>query len=139
MTEDNTERTLDDVLAELNPLQLAFVKARAVMRFDKHAADEAGCHEKTPIRWRKLGIPIDEAVKLLRIGAIQDARDQMSAAATEAVEVILKVMRKGNNSQKLRAAEMVLDRVGLPATTHIDGTLETAGLMIVMDDGPRTN
>jgi len=56
---ERPERTLDTVLTELNELQLRFVWARATSRFDKQAADIAGCHEKTPAKWRQRGIPID--------------------------------------------------------------------------------
>ena len=134
MTEASTEHTLDEVLDELNPLQLAFVRARAVTRFDKQAANIAKCHEKTPIRWRKLGIPIDEAVRLIRLSAVSDAREQLSAAASEAVDVLVEEMQK-RNPERVRAALAVLDRVGMPATNRLEGSIEAAGVMIVLDDG----
>jgi len=42
-----TERTLNDVLEELNDLQLTFVLHRMNCRFDTEAAELAGCHPKT--------------------------------------------------------------------------------------------
>ena len=133
MTAD-TERTLAETLDQLNSLQLAFVKARAITRFDRQAAEIAQCHEKTPIRWRQKGIPIDEAVRLLRLSAVQDARDQLCAAASEAVGVLLDEIRT-DGPERVRAALAVLDRVGLPATSRVEGEIEAAGVMIVLDDG----
>ena len=134
MTESSTERTLDEVLDELNDLQLKFVLARVNARFDHQAAQAAGIHGKTPIRWRKKGVPIDEAIRLMRINAIQSAQEAIKAAAVLAVDTIIDEMTT-KGPERVRAALAVLDRVGMPATNRLEGSIEAAGVMIVLDDG----
>ena len=131
MTGD-TDR-LDEVLSQLNALQLKFVEARIDTRFDREAAAKAGCHEKTPIKWRKDGVPINEAVELLLQERIRSARDSMRAVAPRAVAVLVDEMEKGG-PERVRAALAVLDRIGLPATSRVEGEIATAGIMVVLDD-----
>jgi alkylhydroperoxidase/carboxymuconolactone decarboxylase family protein YurZ len=131
--EVSTERTLDQVLAELNDLQLSFVIARVNTRFDREAAAIVNCHEKTPAKWRDRGVPIDEAIRLMKLTAVQSAKEVLGAAALLAAEVLVEELRE-KGPEKVRAALAVLDRVGLPATQRVEGEIEAAGVMIVLDE-----
>ena len=133
MSED-TERTVDDVMAELNDNQRKFVLARLNTRFDRDATEQCGLHEKTPAAWRQRGIPIDEAIDLMRLEAVQHAREALKGAAALAVDTVIAEMRD-KGAERVRAALAVLDRIGLPATSKVEGSIEAAGVMIVLDNG----
>jgi transposase-like protein len=82
-------------------------------------------HRRTIEKWRATtGAAALETAKEQASEAFQStvetARARLSAAADEATDVLLEVLREGEHGDKLRAASMLFDRVGLPRTQRIE-------------------
>ncbi len=129
----NTERTLATVLSELNELQLKFVMYRINTNTDTAAAKLAGIHSKTPIKWRKIGVPIDEAIRIMQLTAVQSSLEALKAATLLAVKTLVDEMLN-NGDEKIRAALAVLDRGGIPATSNVQANVTGGGLLVVLDE-----
>jgi len=129
---------LDDILAQLTERQREFVSKRAELGSDKAAADAMGMHRHTAYRWRKQGLPIERAVELITTGNVQaaidgieEARRILREAAPQAAQTLIDQLKKRD---AVRAATAILNRAGLPEETHINAKVESAGVMIVLDD-----
>lgn len=92
------------------------------------AARAVGVDVRTLRRWKATG---DGAVVLANATAVADvafestveaARSKLSAAAAEATDVLMGVLRDtdADPGLRLRAASMVFDRVGLPRTQRLE-------------------
>lgn len=85
-------------------------------------------HRRTIEKWRTttVGAAALETAKEQASEAFQNtveaARAKMTAAADEATDVLLGVLRdkEGDPGTRLRAASMIYDRVGLPRTQRIE-------------------
>lgn len=85
-------------------------------------------HRRTIEKWRgtAAGAAALETAKEQASEAFQStveaARAELSAAAREATEAVLTVLRDGDTDPglRLRAASMVFDRVGLPRTQRLE-------------------
>jgi hypothetical protein len=118
----DTEQQFSEVWEQLNNLQRRWVLARLTTRFDVEACREVGCHEKTPIKWRKKGVPIDRAIELLTLSSIRAVQMKLEELVLCAVDVLKGAMRT-SDANGIRAAVEILDRViGKPAQrTEITG------------------
>lgn len=87
-----------------------------------------GLHRRTVEKWRttEAGAAALETAKEQAREAFQStveaARSKLSAAADEATDAVLEVLRdgKGDPGTRLRAASMVFDRVGLPRIQRLE-------------------
>lgn len=87
-----------------------------------------GLHRRTVEKWRTTtaGAAALETAKEQASEAFQStveaARSKLSAAADEATDVLLAVLRNSDSDPgtRLRAASMVFDRVGLPRTQRLE-------------------
>ena len=87
-----------------------------------------GLHRRTVEKWRTTaaGAAALETAKEQAFEAFQStveaARSKLSAAADEATDVLLVVLRNSDSDPgtRLRAASMVFDRVGLPRTQRLE-------------------
>lgn len=134
MTLPDTEQQFSVVWEQLNNLQRRWVLARLSTRFDREASAEVGCHEKTPIKWRKTGIPIDKAYELLTLDSIKSVQLALNDLVIEAVAVLKRAMQDAD-ANGVRAAIEVLDRVvGKPAqNVNMDADITTGGVLLVLD------
>ncbi|TAK30985.1 MAG: helix-turn-helix domain-containing protein [Myxococcaceae bacterium] len=87
-----------------------------------------GLHRRTVEKWRTTtaGAAALETAKEQASEAFQStveaARSKLSAAAVEATDVLLAVLRDADSDpgSRLRAASMIFDRVGLPRTQRLE-------------------
>jgi len=70
----------------------------------------------------------------MKLNAVQSANEAMSAAALLAAETLVAELKE-EGPERVRAALAILDRVGLPATNRVQASIESAGVMVVLDDG----
>jgi len=134
MSLPDTEQQFAEVWNRLNNLQRRWVLARLSVRFDREASVQVGCHEKTPIKWRQTGIPIDKAIELLTLDSIKSVQLALNDSVMDAVAVIKRAMTIPD-ANGIRAAIEVLDRVvGKPAqNVNMDADITTGGVLLVLD------
>lgn len=90
------------------------------------AARQVGVHARTVRRWRDsedgaatLATAKVEAEDAF-VSTVEAARAELSAAASAASKAVLEVLTAGAPQDRLRAASMVFDRVGLPRTQRVE-------------------
>jgi hypothetical protein len=102
-------RNTNEILAGASPEQVKWVLARLVCRTDQEAAQEIGFHPSTVSKWPNKA-ELDRAVGLLLREPVSAALTVLQEAAIEAAHVLVDSLRR---KDKIRAADSILDRVGL--------------------------
>mgnify|MGYP000859573179 CR=1 FL=1 len=105
-------------------------------------ARRLGLHRRTVEKWRgtPAGAAALETAKEQAREAFQStveaARSKLSAAADEATDAVLEVLRsaKSGPQDRLRAASMIFDRVGLPRTQRIEQEAATEDTSALTDE-----
>jgi len=72
-TQVNSSSELEAVLEKLTPDQIRFVVARQECPTDKEAAEEIKVSASTISYWKRTGVPIDEAVRLMAFDGLTTA------------------------------------------------------------------
>ncbi len=129
---DNSQR-LAKILDLCSPTQRQWIIARLSARTDAEAAREVKVAPATVSRWKQ-EVPLDEALLLLQ-------EDKAQAAVLEGVELLPRAVHAlGKALQDRRtqvsAANSLLDRFGLPATTNTEQKGEVV-IRIYRDDKGR--
>lgn len=136
LTSDTREYSSDQFQAVCDQLtidQLRFVTARMNVSTDKEAALAIGVEPRTISEWKRAGVPIDEAVKLLIHDGLVLSRTILRRSVAEAAAVKRAGLYSDDEKVRQSAATEVLDRelgkaVQPQAVTHdiqSDGRLET--------------
>jgi len=124
---------LSELLTELEPNQIRWIEARLTTTSHAEAARIIGVTPASMYTWTNRE-QVMAALKLAQVNVIEFALARLKQGAAEAVNVILDEMKNPRGaSNRLRAAEAVLDRVGLPK--GID--LTTGGESFVLSEEER--
>lgn len=107
--DQEVSRNANEILADASPEQVKWVLARLVCRTDQEAATEIGFHPSTVSRWPNKS-ELDRAVSLLLREPVSAALTVLQEAAISAASVLVDAL---TDKDKLRAADSILDRVGL--------------------------
>lgn len=98
-----------DILADATPVQIKWVMARLVNKTDQKAAKAVGIHRTTASRWSNKAA-LDEVVNILLREPVKAALTILQEAAVDAASVLVDELER---KDKLRAADSILDRIGL--------------------------
>lgn len=105
---------LEELLLKLTPNQIQFVRERLAVTSDAEAARRVGLTPNATYNWDNREL-VKQAIKLAQADVIKFALVRLKQGAAQAIDVILDEMQNPRgNSNRLRAATEVLDRVGLP-------------------------
>ncbi len=105
---------LEEILLKLTPNQIQFVRERLSTTSDAEAARQTGITPNATYNWDNREL-VKQAIKLAQADVIKFALARLKQGAAQAIDVILDEMQNPRgNSNRLRAATEVLDRVGLP-------------------------
>jgi len=109
-----------EILERATPQQRLFVFKRLTNTSIPKAAHAMGINRTTPHHWDNLD-ELEEAVDLLSFDLLPAAHAALESLAMDAVQALARgLVRK--DAASIRAAEAVLDRIGLPAMRNIDLT-----------------
>ena len=108
-----------EILDRATDIQYQYVIKRMTEPTPAHAARALGMHRTSPHNWDNLP-ELEEAVKLLRPDVIEVARSAIVNWALDAVEALGDALN--DKSHRVRAAQAILDRAGLPAMSQVDVT-----------------
>lgn len=111
---------LAELLRQMTDLQVRFVAERMNTGTDTEACERVGIDQRSVTRWKAAGVPIEEAVKLVRIDGVIAGREMLRRLVSHAVQTLATHMRSRNARVSLDAAIEVLDRVGLTETLVVD-------------------
>jgi len=110
--------------------QLRFVTARMNVSTDKEAAIATGINPDTVARWKYLGAPIDEAVKLLIHDGLVMSRTILRRSVAEAAAVKRAGLYSDDEKVRQVSATEILDReLGKPTQRQ-----EVTGTVILKSD-----
>jgi len=90
--------------------QLRFVTARFNYSTDKEAALEIGISPDTVTYWKRSGVPIDDAVKLLAFDGVIMAREILRRSVAEAAAVKRAGLQSDDERIRQGASTEILDR-----------------------------
>jgi len=102
-------RDAKEILASATPLQVRWVMARLVSKTDQKAARAVGIHPTTVSRWSNK-VELEKAINILLREPVEAALTVLQKAAIDAASVLVSELER---KDKLRAADSILDRVGL--------------------------
>lgn len=103
-----------DVFDRLSVPQIDALTLLAGGESAKDAAAKVGVTPQTISVWLNHDEDFRHALWLLKKESLDVARSQLQLAATEAVAVVRKLLQAGSSDQtRLKAAELLLDRLGL--------------------------
>ncbi len=107
------DKTFEELITGLNPLQLAWVRRRiaAETKSDRQASREVGIDKDSPGRWKADGIPLDEIVEAARRDSILLVREQMKRDANEAYEVKRSGLHSKDEHIRQSVSSEILDRI----------------------------
>jgi hypothetical protein len=108
-----------EILDRATDLQYKYVIARMTHPDAAKAARAIGLASRSPFNWDNLD-ELEEAVKLLRPDVIEVAKLALIELALDAVGALGGAL--GDKAHRVRAAQAILDRVGLPAASSVDVT-----------------
>ena len=108
-----------EILDRASDIQYQYVIKRLTEPTLAHAARAIGLHRTTPTKWDNIN-ELEEAVKLLRPDVLESAKQALEDLTLEAVKALGEAL--GDKSHRVRAAQAILDRVGLPAQSAVDVT-----------------
>lgn len=111
---------VQEILESATDIQQDYIRARLIHPNMARAAKSLGLNRSTPIKWDNLD-EIEEAVAILRRDAVEAARLALQDLALEAVQT-LKAVLQGKGGAAVRAADSILDRVGIPKQSAVDVT-----------------
>lgn len=104
-----TPTNTDRILAVATPRQIKWLLVRLISDSDREAAKKAGIHPSTVSKWPNKA-ELDKAVNLLLREPVSAALTVLQKAAIDAASVLVDELKHKN---KLRAADSILDRIGL--------------------------
>jgi hypothetical protein len=90
--------------------QLRFVTARFNCSTDKDAAREIGVSPDTVTYWKRSGVPIDDAVKLLAFDGVIMAREILRRSVAEAAAIKRAGLHSKTEKIRQDASTEILDR-----------------------------
>jgi len=117
------------ILSTLTEAQLRFVAARLTARTDLAACRIAKVSRQAVSKRKREGVPINEVVRLLRLDAIEGARFKLEQAMLRAAGVVIEALDEDDDKRlRVKAAEVIFDRAGLPALARwevkVSGTVD---------------
>ena len=108
-----------EILGRATDVQYKYVIARMTHPTRSAAARSIGLNRSSPSHWDNLD-ELEEAVKLLRPDVIEAAKLALVELALDAVGALGDAL--GDKAYRVRAAQAILNRVGLPAQSAVDVT-----------------
>ena len=108
-----------EILDRASDTQYKYVIARLTHPTRSAAARSIGMNRSSPSNWDNLA-ELEEAVFLLRPDVIEAAKLALVELALDAVGALGDAL--GDKAHRVRAAQAILDRVGLPAASSVDVT-----------------
>jgi hypothetical protein len=100
-------------------MQYNYVIARMTHPDPAKAARAIGLASRSPHNWDNLD-ELEEAVRLLRPDVVEAAKLAIVELALDAVAALGAAL--GDKAHRVRAAQAILDRAGLPAQSAVDVT-----------------
>ena len=130
-----------EILDRATDIQYQYVIARMTHPDAAKAARAIGLASRSPFNWANLD-ELEEAVKLLRPDVIEVAKLALVELTLDAVGALGDAL--GDRAHRVKAAQAILDRVGLPAASSVDVTSKGESLAPIAfveivppgDDGP---
>lgn len=119
--------TANEILHTCTPEQRRWVLFRLSSKSDKEAAKLAEVHPSTVSKWDNKD-KLDLAVAFLFQEPINAALKILGETAIEAAEVLRALLRNKNASIRLKAAESILDRLGITSAQKHDIDLKVFDL-----------
>ena len=110
---------LDELLPQLTSIQRRYISARLLCDSIPEACKLIGIHRSTPHGWPNLA-EIEQCVAILQSNALKAAKVSLEDLCLEAVKALKKSL--GDRAHRVRAAEAILDRAGLPRASSVDVT-----------------
>lgn len=114
ITQENQENSassqLHSVCLRLTVDQLRFIIARLDCSTDKEAAESIGISPDTVSYWKRVGIPIDEAIKLLAMDGLVLAQEIIRRSVPEAAAVKRAGLKSEDERIRQSVATELLDR-----------------------------
>lgn len=98
-----------------------FIERLAAGESHSHIADEIGCSRNVVARWAQLPevkLALSDRAAELKAAALQRMTSLINGALDTLEEVMLNPEQPG--SPRVRAAEAILDRAGLPSTSAVE-------------------
>jgi len=128
-----------DILERASSLQRLYVFKRLVYPSIPKTARAMGIHRTTPHHWSNIA-ELEEAVGLLSLEMVPAARNALESLAIDAVQALARGLVR-SDAASIRAAEAVLDRIGLPAMSNVDLTSmgEQIKAMVYIPDNGRAD
>ena len=131
----------EEILNRATDIQYQYVIKRLTHPNMARAARALGLSRSTPTKWDNLD-ELEEAVILLRPDVIEAAKMALVELALEAVGALGDALE--DKAHRVRAAQTILDRAGLPAQSNVDVTsggerLQPISFVEIVppdDDGP---
>jgi len=109
MVNQDLPTNANEILASATPDQIKWVVARLTSKTDREAAKSIGVHPSTVSKWPNKA-KLYEAVSILLREPVETALKILQEAAIDAANVLVDELGHKN---KLRAADSILDRIGL--------------------------
>lgn len=111
-----------DVFDQLSPAQINSVKLLAAGKRAKEVAAKVDVTPQTVSLWMNHDQNFRLALWLYKKEALDAARSELQLAATEAVTVVRNLLHESSSEQvRLRAAQLLLDQLGLVGNYSADG------------------
>ncbi len=110
---------LDEFLPQLTDTQRRYISARLLCDTVPEACKAIGIHRSTPHKWSNRA-EIEQCVAILQSNALKAAKVSLENLCIEAVKALKKSL--GDRAHRVRAAEAILDRAGLPRAQSVDVT-----------------
>lgn len=127
MVNQDLPTTANEILANATTDQVKWVVARLSSRTDREAAKSIGVHPSTVCKWPNKA-KLDKAVNLLLQEPVGAALTVMEKAAIDAASVLVSELER---KDKLRAADSILDRVGLRGSQKHEVAGKDGGAIII--------
>lgn len=130
----------EDIVSQLTVDQLRFVTARLNESTDKAAAEAVGVSPDTVTYWKRSGVPIDDAVKLLAFDGIVLAFEILRKSVAEAAAIKRAGMRSDDERIQQSSSSEIMDRVmGRPTQRQEISGPEGGPLVVVNWDHGATD
>ena len=125
LTRDDMALTYHDLLRTFSETQLTWLTARLGCESDTKACQASGISRNTMSHWADKP-RLDRALRLARQDTVKLQHERLRRAAGKAVDALIQVAEHSkSDSARVRAADSILDRVGLEAGQDV--TLHAGG------------
>ena len=106
----NADKTFEELIEGLTPLQLDWLSKRLDSKSDREASREAGICKDQPGRWKAEGIPLDDIVAAAKQDGVILVKRRLERDVNWAYDVKREGLRSRSETIRQTTASEILDR-----------------------------